>query len=257
MKRYLSIFSLNTRSTIYKLLSIFLMMSAAELLMFYSRIEKNRNRMNISLTEWRETLPVSFDYIVGETHIQVFFAAAFLAVFWMLFWSVSERGKSKSRFLLWRLSIGRRQVFFIFACYHVICFAALILVQILTVTGMYFLYQVLAGGDRAPQSLLLIFYKDAFLHSILPLSDVFRSIRLICFIIVWGFSSAYMGYEGYFKKYRASLGLLMYLVFFMLGTIMVDLYVKWLNLLTIGFGIVALVLVMLSVSEHWEAAEEM
>ncbi len=281
MKNYLSVLSIYVRSTIYKIFAILAAMITIELADFVYRLYRNIKQYGeemSSIAGWQDhfgvdrieagQVPGSFydaasfrlmaplEWWLDETYLPFTFAAAFVAIFAVLVWTAGERGKSRTKFFLWRLNVERKTVFAIAGGYSVFCFILLILTQILAVAGMNGVYCYLIGSEIVPQSLFMIFYKHEFLHGILPLSDWFRSIRLLCFVVTWGMTAVYIGQENFFKKYRVGLGMLLYLSAFMVVVIIVDIPILWLNLVTMGLGIAAVVHMILSALEYWEPREE-
>lgn len=84
-------------------------------------------------------------------------------------------------YTLRRLRISERTVFLwhVLSCFF--CFVILWMAEILVLTALcrYFLTQEITSG-LSNQALFLAFYRNAFLHSILPLESVSRWIYLFC-----------------------------------------------------------------------------
>ncbi len=212
MKKYLSVLALEVRSSIYKVCGIMILMTltqTVDYILVLRKIIKEREGWNspVSLSQidgiMGERLTVTFSEMVSQCHARWIFAAAVVLISLVFIWSSSERGKSKTKFCLWRLRISERKVFALSCTYHIIIYLVLVAVQILLVLWMHQLYQMKVGMGRAPQALLLIFYRDGFLHGLLPLSDGVGFLRLICYLSVLGIGTAYIGYMGFSAKRNA------------------------------------------------------
>lgn len=248
MKKYLSVLALDVRSSVYKIFLIVGAMAAVQLADFYfvitgmmTEATQRAAEMVTAGNDWytQEKLPFTMEQALEESHIQIIFAVALAGIFAVLTWSAGERGKAKTKHFLWRLRIGRKQVFAVWSIYHVLCFLAVIAVQISVVVGMHAMYQETVAAGRAPQALFLVFYRDSFLHGLLPLSDWFRVVRMLCFVIIWGLTTAYLGYIGYYRTgNRVRLGLPLYVSILMGVIVAVGVELLWLELVTVGAGII-------------------
>ncbi len=123
MKQYLSVLALNVRSSIYKVFTILCFTCVLQLADFYYVLRENREAMQDVV------IPFSFEAMLEDSHMKLIFAIALAVLFVVLMWSLLEKGKVKTKRFLWRLSVDRRPMLFMFAGYHVLCFAALMAVQ--------------------------------------------------------------------------------------------------------------------------------
>lgn len=247
MKKYLSVLALDVRSSVYKIFLIVGAMAAVQLADFYfvitgmmTEATQRAAEMATAGNDWytQEKLPFTMEQALEESHIQIIFAVALAGVFAVLMWSAGERGRAKTKNFLWRLRIGRKQVLAVWSIYHVLCFLAVIAVQISVVVGMHTMYQETVAAGRAPQALFLAFYRDSFLHGLLPLSDWFRVVRLLCFVITWGLATVYLGYRGFGTGSGVRLGLHFYVSILMGVIAAVGVELFWLELVTVGAGII-------------------
>ncbi|MBQ8231821.1 MAG: hypothetical protein IJZ34_07855 [Lachnospiraceae bacterium] len=164
MKKYISVLALEVRSTIYKLLLILAGMIILEVTLLWRALA----RMRSEYERWGKTLkeldylPFSLEMVVEESHIQVVFLASLAAVATVLLWAGSDHGKAKSRESLWRLRVSPRTVFAIFSVYHVICFAVVIVTQILVVCGFDLFYRQVICSEKVPQVLFMAFQMNGF-----------------------------------------------------------------------------------------------
>ncbi len=261
MKKYLSVLALDVRGTIYKILGVLLVMSAAQLANFYRVLRGNlaqwhQYNYNMDLNEY-DMLIITFEQALEEGYIQYFFGAMLVFVCAILIWGCSEHGKVRSKFFLWRLRIERRQVYVVWSIYRSFIIALVIAWQILLVIAMNGMYQSLIAGEMAPQSLFLSFYRNLFLHSLLPLSDVFSMVWLGMFIVLCGMGTAYIGYRGIAEHQSACsavLGVMAYAILFVAVGILSELH--WLRVLTIIVVIITTFCMVISVKgslgEHYD-----
>lgn len=204
MKRYLSVLALDARCTVYKMLGILVMMAIAQLAFFYRVLQNTINQWQEIGANWRENgLLVTFEQAIEGSYINIFFVITLVGIMLVLIWSCSEHGKSRSKQLLWRLRIERRRLFVVWSIYRFFCILIVFAWQILLVMAMDELYQYMIAQGLAPQSLFLAFYRDDFLHGLLPISDIMGCILLLCFVVLWSMSIAYVGYMG-FTEHRTA-----------------------------------------------------
>lgn len=254
MKKYLSVAALDVRTSIYKIFRILMMMILAQLADFYWSMYKitrewTENGWNVVPTnEGGETdILLTFDWILADSHIEVIFALALAAVMGVLLWTVEGRCKGKSRQLLWRLNTTKRENFVIFGIYHTLCFGMLVVAEVIAVALMFALYQDTIAAGRAPQSLFMAFYRNSFLHTLWPMSDWFRGLKLICFIMTWGLTTAFYGYLG-LNAYSRAKGLLLLYLSVMMGVLVVcGLELFWLEFLMVCLSLLACCLMTASV----------
>ncbi len=207
MKKYISILALEAKNTIYKLFAVWTVMAAAQLADFYLVLKKGTS--SFALIEG--IIPYSFEDGLEEAHTGLIFGTALILTAVVLIWSVSEKNKVKSKRSLWRLSVERKQITFLRAGYHILCFVALFAVQISLVVVMYEMSCSMLGITEETQLLFLAFYRNSFLHNILPLSDWYRSFRLIITILLYGMGTVYIGHVGYSEGNRGLSSITVYL----------------------------------------------
>lgn len=198
MKKYISVLALDVKNTIYKVLGILILMSVAQMADFYMLLQKEMERWQSVGSSWLEPgMVTGLAWMLVESHIEIIFAIALLLICAALIWGCSEHGKVRSKFTWHRLQIERRQVFAVWAAYRVFCMALVIAWQILLIIVMDGMYQEIWAQGHAPQALFLAFYRNEFLHGLLPLSDPFYAVQLVCCIVFWGMGTAYVGYAGF------------------------------------------------------------
>ena len=188
MRKHLSVFMLYIRSSIFKILLLFLLMAAVELPMFYFAVEKSLALSSIGIERMFE-----------RSHIAVVLAAALVLMSAQLCSAGCEYG-SKQGYTLRRLSVSERTVFAWQAAFNALAYLLLLGFQLMLVIVMC-QYGVEKMGEWASnQSIFLAFYRNRFLHSLLPLEEWTRYLRNVFIIIALGMASALFSYNQRRKK---------------------------------------------------------
>lgn len=175
MKKYLSVFMLLARSTIYRLCALLVAMAATEGVLFWFAMQKNT------------TLENTF------AQSRIYWACAIFFVLFtaMLAMTGCEHG-AKTGYTLRRLKISERSVFICQSAYNTICYFIFWTVQVFIILGLFHYYTTAADITFvSSQSIFLAFYRNGFLHSLLPLEEVSRYVRNGILILCLGITSAY------------------------------------------------------------------
>lgn len=176
---------LAARSTIYKVLGLFVFTAVAESALFYFTLQKALGGE-----------PFGLERVMSESRIALVCGVSFLLLCALLSLTGCEIGGSKLRYTLQRLSVRERSIVFWWAAYNVACFFlfwALHVVIVLLLSRLY-----VARMDAAyvsGQTILLAFYRNSFLHSLLPLAETSRYIRNASFVLGLGISAACFSYR--------------------------------------------------------------
>lgn len=189
MRKHLSVLMLIARSTIYKILVLFLVTVCAEWFLF-------RFSLNSALVAADAGLGMtSLESIVSSSRIPWAFAICFV-IMTVLLCMIGCEYESKQGYTLRRLSVSEPSVFVWQSVYNTFCFFMLWAVQTLIAYCLCKLY--LAKVDPAltsVQTIFLAFYRNNFLHSLLPLSEVSRWIRNILLVMCLGLAAAHFPYQ--------------------------------------------------------------
>lgn len=186
MKRELSVLMLVARSSIYKFLTVLILMSVSQISFFYMTARKY---------DLQGQGTASLERIIEEGYIQQIFYIAFLLMCIILAWAESGKG-SRLEYTLKRLGISRERVFFLQVGYHICCFFILFAVQIFVVIGIGSLYlKWMEEIYVSSQSLFLAFWRNEFLHSLLPLAEISRWVRNGVLIVFVGLEITFFGTE--------------------------------------------------------------
>ena len=180
MKKHVSVFMLMARSSIYKVISVLFLMAVVEYGLFYERMKV-----------WAVGDTYNLEFMIDGSRILWVFGIAFLLI--TIFLCQTGCGfSSKTGYTLCRLSISERMVFVWQSIYNVMCYSLLWLVQILVVFGICNLYVTMAPeGYVTNQTIFLAFYRNDFLHSLLPMEDAGFWIKNVLTILSMGICSAH------------------------------------------------------------------
>ena len=208
MKKYLSVFGLFARSSIYRVLGVLFVMGLAEFGLFMAKLKAvfadYNNPQNIpEFGKGPEML--HFEEILEGCHIPLCFMVAFILITIFLCLPGTEF-QSKTGYTLRRLSISERSVLMIQWMYNIMVYIILLAVQALFcfVLSQVYISQVLAEfiGN---QTVFLAFYRSEFMHALLPLSEAGMWFRNIFLVIGLGFAAAEFPYNQRKKGYGVAI----------------------------------------------------
>lgn len=179
MKKHLSVLMLFARCTIYKVLGILVLMCGLEFLLFNRAMAKAQS----------EGLP-GLEYVVEKSWINIIFFIALLGSY-LLLSSVGSSKKIKYSYTLNRLRITENWIFFWQGLYNALCFALLLFVQIAAAVLLCH-YYVENSGDATitHQTIFLAFYRNTFLHSLLPFDEAYSVAASVILLLILGLTSA-------------------------------------------------------------------
>lgn len=170
MKRHLSIWMLMARSTIYKVLGLFLALAAADGALFALALRQGASALGL-------------EQVLTESHLPAVFGAGLVLLTVVLCLNGCEFS-AKQGYTLRRLRVSQREIFLWQAVHNAMCYFLLLAVQTGIVLALcrYYVahYQEMVAWypDMVnDQTMLLAFYRVPFLHSLLPLADVWRYVR--------------------------------------------------------------------------------
>lgn len=187
MKQHGSVFMLFVRSSFYKVLLLLLAMIAAEGIWFYKTIqgmlEKNQTEGNFPV--------MTPEVVFEEAHLMVFFALAVIILTAILAY-VGRSTSGHQEYTWYRLSITPKSIFLWQTLYNCCCFLLLWFVQAAFAVGLCLYYVKTAdAGAVTHQSLFLAFYREPFLHGLIPLQHIWYWVRNVLLFCSLGFAVAY------------------------------------------------------------------
>lgn len=200
MKKYVSIFMLSARETLYKALGVMILMGAGQIGIYWLSC---RNAMreyeaemqnvlnNPDLANWNVPYP-SLETILDQgpmslPWIELLWAMALVALIVLLGSSGNSiKGAEQSRYTVQRLNVKEwKQVI----CQAIYNFAVFIIFWAFSV-GIALLICKLFYSQADPasygsQSIYLMFYRNDLFHSLLPLAEVLRYVRNVCMFLAF------------------------------------------------------------------------
>lgn len=183
----ISLWALLARNSIYKAAAALLAMTAAEIVLFYRCLGSGH--------------AASLREMMQGSHISAVFLAALGLLVLILAWTEGRMDQQSSSFLL-RLQLSDRSIFLWKAVYNVFCIVLLFAVQIWLCIYLVGLYGEKAPEAYAsPQRLFLAFYREEFLHCLLPMAEVGKWVRNVLLALALGTEAAW----GPEKKKNVSL----------------------------------------------------
>ena len=186
MKKHLSVFLLYVRSTIYPTLLVLLLMAAVEIAGF---------RMLHC-----ERLPCFGTDVCG-----ILFRTAFLAAFLLVavICCGFVRKSCQTGYTLQRLRISE---FWVFVWHSVSNICMLLLLWMTEIAVLFLLSRQYASGSGGPEEtrglgLFVDFYREEFLHAVLPLQEGILWARNGIFVLTAGIAAAYAALRLRYRKY--------------------------------------------------------
>ncbi len=179
MKKYTSVFEMLTRSTLYKVLLVLVVMVSAQMFMFYSK-----------WVEYAESTKgyVGLEMLIDESYMILPLAVGFILITVILCRSGCNIGSNQG-YTLRRLRISEKAVFGLQALYNSLCYILLWGSQLAVVLLAAYLY-LKDAADITNQTLVLSFYKNAYMHSILPMENGIGWFVLVYIIVGCGLAAA-------------------------------------------------------------------
>lgn len=233
MKRYLSIFQLLARSSLYRLLALFLLMGLIQFGLFSNVLSAQVSLRSCNL-----------ESAIADARLSWVFTLGALLSFILLAAVGCDLG-SRQRYTLRRLPVSEKKLFLCQSVYNSLSYFLLLAAELLITLLLCKLY--LAKGDPDlinSQTLMLASYRSPFFHALLPLSDQLLWWRNLLLILSMGIVTALIPYHQ-----RRSRGLFtgqawqsVVPVFYLFLTVRSFLAVSWASLIfAVGLMLYALI----------------
>ena len=208
MKKHLSVFGLYARSSIFKVIGILLLMCAVEIAFFHIELQDTLKAYEIAGSDI-----ATLERIFMRAATNVYFRVA-LVLITVVICLPGCKFKTNTSYTLRRLSISERATFFNQAAYNALVYMMLFAVQLLVAFGLsqYYL-SVVPEECISNQTIFLAFYRNTFLHSLLPLEDIGLWIRNGLLVITFGLATAEFPYRQRRHKFSlTALALVIYTI---------------------------------------------
>ena len=178
MKKYLSVFALIAQNSIYRILGVLALLTAADAaLAWYHLVYRGYGIENLF-----------FSGGIGIVLLITFILMAFV----LLRYGDIYRGTQSYTML--RLGISERAVFGLQILYCTFCWFILWGVQLaiaFAVCKIYFAIPAVSADPLNSQHIFLLFYTKPLLHSLLPMEDILAWIANLCMVGALGVTTAY------------------------------------------------------------------
>lgn len=261
MKRYMSVLALDARCTVYKLITLLVVSTVVQIWNFRRvLLETIQYYMeNFGMEELAQIeenrLLITFERAIGDSYIQWMFCITMLLAAVVLIHACSEHGKVRTKQFLWRLRMERRQLFVVWFLYRVFWMIILVAWEIMVVIGLNEFYQQLIAKGKAPQALFMAFHRNAFLHNLMPLTDIRGIVKLFLLIVFLGMATAYIGYMG-FEERRAACSILVTVTVYAVVLISAGadvLSLEWMLILVTAIAVISMIVsVVQSLGVHYD-----
>ena len=185
--RELSLWALLARGSIYKILTILVIMVSVEGALFYHTLYSWLGEVENTDAgfEWfYDSIQFRFERIFSYSGIPVVFLAAFWLMGFVLVRSQSETHGSRSGYTLGRLRVSGHHLFWVSTAYNFLCFVLLFAVQILAALWMCRMYREAMPAELiSPQFEFLTFYQISFLHGLFPLAEIGKWVKNLLMLL--------------------------------------------------------------------------
>jgi hypothetical protein len=184
MKRHLSVLMLAAGSTVCKIAGLLLAMAAAEGALFYITLKSLQGG------------PGSLEQVFTQSRIALVSGLFFLILCALLSLTWCELRGSRLRYTMGRLSVREETTAVWHAAYNVLILFVFWAAQLAVALLLCRYYASVADPAYVSrQTVFLAFYRQKFLHSLLPLGETTRYIRNAALILSLGVSAASFSYR--------------------------------------------------------------
>lgn len=189
-KKYISVMMLAAENSIYRALGLILVMGSLELLIFYYFLSSLLKRGNMP----------GLEELISRSGMSWIGLAAFVILCLFLLLPECEYGGSRVGYTIGRLAVSERCVYYLWTAYHVMVLILFWLAQLLIALIACRMYlEKAAPSVVSGQTVLLAFYRQGFLHNLMPLEEWSRYMRNILILVSLGF-----GISDFSRRQRQS-----------------------------------------------------
>ncbi|MDE7243155.1 MAG: hypothetical protein K2O18_04145 [Oscillospiraceae bacterium] len=184
MKKHLSVLALCARNNLHTVIGLLCAMCASETLVFRLNWNKYLTYLTVDCRTFEDTL-----------HWVPQLCFVFLMLLMIQLSSSGDQNHSTG-YALRRLRIPEKTAVLWKAVYNVVCLLLFWAVQTAAVLGLGYWYtRLLDPQSVSAQTLFLAFYRDPFLHNLLPLGNWTRYYCIAALLAAAGFSASLMTYK--------------------------------------------------------------
>lgn len=200
MKKYLSVLMIYVRSSIYKVLVLFAVMSAAQTVMFLRMPEFKAMQAFDKMHKF-----TGIEELLQESGLFVVFGVAFVILTIILCYGGCEFS-GKQGYTLRRLRITEKHVFLMQLSANGVFYILFWFCEIVVIRALMSLYlKYVPEVIYTNQMLTLSFYRNDFLSGLMPMSNLVCLVRNIIWVLAMAVTSAFFPYMQRRRKIALSL----------------------------------------------------
>lgn len=174
--REISIWMLLARGSIYRILTILVVMAVAEGCLFLNSLDRSLRQNPL--------VSAGFVPVLNYSGAVIVFMGALCLVFIVLYLCETEHGGSRWGYTMDRLLVTDRHQILVKFVYNSLCFVLLFGVQAWVGMWMCGVYAERMPGELvSPQLTFLAFYQSSFLHNVLPLAESAKWVRNVLMVV--------------------------------------------------------------------------
>lgn len=207
MKKYLSVFAMLARGSFWRVLVLLCLMAAVQCTLFLQRLQNELALYESRVQQFADEAAEAarLEELIGGSAVHWSFGAAFLLICIVLSLPGCGYG-AKCGYTFGRLNISERAVFVMQALYNAMMLFVLWAAEILICLFLCRAYVTAVDPSLVShQTVGIAFYRDNFLHSLLPLADITVWIRNVIMIIVLALAAASFPYKQRRGKFAADI----------------------------------------------------
>ncbi len=207
MKKYLSVFAMLARGSVWRVLVLLCLMAAGQCGRFLHRLQNElilyESRVEQFVEEAAEI--TRLEALFNVSTVSGTFGAAFLLICIVLCLPGCGYG-AKCGYTFQRLNISERAVFVIQAIYNAVILFVLWAAEVLICLVLCHAYVTAVDPSFVShQTVSIAFYRNDFLHSLLPLADITVWIRNLIMLAVLAMAAASFPYKQRRGKFAADI----------------------------------------------------
>ena len=189
--REISLWALLARGTIYKILTILVILAVGQCALFYGSLIRQAEHGQLSEADFETFFSLSGGNGLFMRVYSLLFLAAFALIMLILIRCETVNSGSLFYYTLRRLRVSERHLFFVETAYNFLCFVLLFAVQVWVILWMYRMYMNRVTGNMVSHQItFLAFYRIPFLHNLLPLAETGKWVRNLLMLLAVSMDAA-------------------------------------------------------------------
>lgn len=204
MKKYLSVFAMIARSSLYRNLFVMFLVVSAQILLFLNKLE-----------EYGKHDLWTLEGMVKDSYMILPLVAGFIIITIFLGRTGCNYGSNQG-YTLRRLQITEHAVLGLQVLYNGISYVLLWASQVAVLMIASYIY-ITKTVEWTNQTIMLAFYRNSFMHTVLPMADIMGWVLLILSVISL---SEFMALFAYYQRYGKLVGMIP--IAFLLGCAIIN-----------------------------------